>query len=192
MNKKVFISMLTLSVIFLVGLYVFKIFFPQEFMMSIQSEKIIQICEFIDNHKWANILFGFGIGIVFDYFYFGAVCRQKILNWKLLLIIIFYGIGLNCYYNFVPVNFIANNSTLIMAISSCYMILVPIFFTNELKPLAITYCANFLSQSLFIVIRNITMISANTTSLTTFLFALDNYLWIICCYLIFNMKEKEN
>ena len=41
MNKKVFISMLILSISFLLGLYVFKIFFPQEFMMSIQNERII-------------------------------------------------------------------------------------------------------------------------------------------------------
>ena len=51
MNKKVFISMLILSISFLLGLYVFKIFFPQEFMMSIQNERIIAIGTFIDNNK---------------------------------------------------------------------------------------------------------------------------------------------
>ena len=50
MNKKVFISMLSLVISFLVGIYVLKIFFPEEFMMSIQNEQLVAIGKFIDSH----------------------------------------------------------------------------------------------------------------------------------------------
>lgn len=51
MNKKVFVSMLVLTIVFLAVMYVLKIFFPQEFMMSIQNERLVAVGSFIDNHK---------------------------------------------------------------------------------------------------------------------------------------------
>ena len=81
MNKKVFISMLTLSVIFLVGLYVFKIFFPQEFMMSIQSEKIIAIGTFIDSHEWLYYLCC-GLTSFLTYWLYCCACSGRLyLKW---------------------------------------------------------------------------------------------------------------
>lgn len=50
MNKKVFVSMLVLSMSFLMGLYILKIFFPQEFVMSIENDRLMLIGNYIDNH----------------------------------------------------------------------------------------------------------------------------------------------
>lgn len=105
-----------------------------------------------------------GIGLIFDFFYFGAVCRQKILEWRLLLIVVLYNVALNIYYCFAPFDIIVRYSMLVMVVSSCYMILLPTLFTNELLPLAVTYCVNLISQELFIMIKDVVTISANANS----------------------------
>ncbi|MEG1509427.1 MAG: hypothetical protein RR454_03110, partial [Clostridia bacterium] len=56
MNKKVYLSMIILTVSFLFGMYLLKFFFPQEFLMTIENQQIISIGAFIDNHIWAKVL----------------------------------------------------------------------------------------------------------------------------------------
>src|SRR5699024_11955285 len=62
---------ISLVVIFLIACYVLKIFFPEQFVLSVENETIITIGNYIDNNKWASIIYGIIIGCVFDYFYFG-------------------------------------------------------------------------------------------------------------------------
>lgn len=190
-SKKLYIAMLIMVLAFMIGLYVVKLWFPEQFAMSIGNDRIIWLGEFIDAHVWIRFAFMLGIGLIFDFFYFGAVCRQKILEWRLLLIVVLYNVALNIYYCFAPVDIIVRYSMLVMLVSSCYMILLPTLFTNELLPLAVTYCVNLMSQELFIMIKDVVTISANANSLTTLLFALDNYLWMVICYLVFNIKNKD-
>lgn len=192
MNKKVFISMLALVVSFLVGIYVLKIFYPEEFMMTIQNEKLIKVGTFIDNHKWLYLIVYFISGLISDYLYFGAVCRQKLLNWKLLLIIIIYDLAFASLYTFGTIELISELSNVIIALSTAYMIFVPMLFTKELKPLSITYTANYVSQALSLYIRSLPILLITTNILTTLLMSVECYFWLLLCYIIFNYKEKKN
>ena len=58
MNKKVLRTMITLVVVFLVALYVLKIFFPEQFVMAIQNEQFIAVGNFIDTNQFADYIFG--------------------------------------------------------------------------------------------------------------------------------------
>lgn len=186
MNKKVFISMLSLCVAFLVGCYVLKIFFPQEFALGIDNARIIAIGTYIDTHKWASMLFGILTGILFDWFYFGSVTQKLIPHFALIIVMVVYNVLLAVYYFCLPIEIVANNATTIVVISNLYMILTPMFFTNHIKPLSITYSINIVSQLLLLFIRDLSLITDNINSLTSLIWGIDNYLWIMLTYIIFN------
>lgn len=183
MNKKVFISMLTLSVIFLVGLYVFKIFFPQEFMMSIQSEKIIAIGTFIDSHEWLYYLCC-GLTSFLTYWLYCCACSGRLyLKWYEVLEIV--GVIVICR----AVNFY--DTTLATAISLCSFLFLPAIMKGDLKKTAIIYTTHTMCQSLSLGIRSLPIYLTSVNFITMFIFGIESYLWLILFYIIFNYK-KEN
>ena len=192
MNKKVFVAMLMLTIVFLTGLYVVKIFFPNEFLMVIENDRLVAIGEFIDNHIAINFILGVILGIIFDYLYFGAVCRKLKLNFKLVLVIVVYNVIYNSLYTFLSTNIISEYSSIFIIASTIYMILLPVLFTKELLPLSITYTINSISQLLSLSIRNLNVLLTTSNFITMFLMTIETYLWLVLCLIIFNYKEKEN
>ena len=191
MNKRVIKVMLALIIVFLAAYYVLKFFFPEEFVMMIETPGLVAAGEFIDKHLWLSIPLGTLIGFTTDYLYFGAVCRQRKLNKILLLCITVYSIAFELFYIFVPQDFIVENTNAIIVIQTCYMILLPMFFTKELKPLAITYSINSVAQLLTLSIRNLGMLLTYTTLLTNFLVCFESYLWLLLLFVLFNFYNKE-
>ena len=185
MNKKVFIAMLILTISFLVSFYVLKIFFPQEFVMSIQNEQLIKIGTFIDTHKWAYYLFGSFTSFVTYYLYCCAVCKRLRLKWYECLIIlatILISIGLT----------FTNNANLLSHFNVCSMFILPLIFGGKLKETAIVFSVHGLAQILTLGIRNLPIYIAYYNSLIFAMLTLECYFWLILFYIIFNYKQKEN
>lgn len=183
MNKKVFISMLTLSVIFLVGLYVFKIFFPQEFMMSIQSEKIIAIGTFIDSHEWLYYLCC-GLTSFLTYWLYCCACSGRLyLKWYEVLEIV--GVIVICR----AVNFY--DTTIATAISLCSFLFLPAIMKGNLKNTAIIYTTHTICQALSLGIRSLPIYLTSVNFITMFIFGIESYLWLILFYIIFNYKKEK-
>ena len=184
MNKKVFVSMLTLTIVFLVGLYVLKIFFPEEFMMSIQNRQLIKIGVFIDNHKWLYYICC-GITAFITYWFFLCACKGKLyLNWKEILVVIAFIVIVRIvgFYDY-------NLRTHISIIS---FFIIPLIFKYDLKKATIIYSVHGLAQSLSLTIRNLPIYLKNINFITTFCFGLECYLWLILFYVLFNYRKKEN
>lgn len=183
MNKKVFISMLSLSIAFLIGMYVLKIFFPQEFMMSIQNEKIITIGAFIDNHEWLYYLCC-GVTSFITYWLYCCACTHRLcLKWYEILLII--GTVVVCR----AINFYDMNMANI--ISWCSFMFLPALMGADIKTSAIVFTTHSISQGLSIGIRSLPMYLTTTNFITMFIFGLESYLWLILMYIIFNYKIKE-
>ena len=125
MNKKVFKTMIALVVIFLIALYVLKIFFPEQFVMSIENENLIAIGNYIDNNTWAYYLFGIATSFLTYWLYLCAVCKQWYLKWWQCLIVLGV-IGLSIGLNFVDVN-------LCSAFNVISMMILPIMFKANTK-----------------------------------------------------------
>lgn len=191
MNRKVLKVMIALVVIFLCALYVAKIFFPEQFAMSIQNQTLVNIGTYIDTHAWSYFITQFAIGCLFDYMYFGAVCKKYKLHWSLFIIIVLYNIGFSTFYTFGSAELIMNMANIVVAISSCYMILVPMFYTKELKPLSIAYCVNAVAQLLSLNIRGISLLMTNANSLIMILMSFECYLWMFLLLMLFNYKNKK-
>ena len=190
MNKKVFISMLCLSISFILVSYILKIFFPEIFLIAVTNENVVIAGNYIDSHKWLYYIVMFCIGMLSDYLYFGAVCKKFKISYILLIIMIVYNLILEALYTFVP-NFVSTYTNIIIAVSTCYMILVPLFFSKDIKSLAITYSVNCMAQILSLSIRGLPLLLINVNTLNTLILSLDAYIWLFICLLIFTYKNKE-
>lgn len=183
MNKKVFISMLSLSVSFLIGMYILKIFFPQEFMLSIQNEKIILIGNYIDSHSWLYYTCC-GITSFITYWLYCCACKHKLyLKWYEILLVI--ATIIICRV----VNFYDTNMAMI--ISWCSFMFLPALMGGDIKTSAIVLTIHSISQGLSLNIRNLVIYLATGNFITISLLAIDMYLWLVLFYIIFNYKIKE-
>lgn len=181
MNKKVLKTMIALVVIFLVALYVLKIFFPEQFVMSIENETIITIGNYIDSNAWAYYLFGIATSFLTYWLYLCAVCKRWYLNWWQCLIVLAV-IGASIGFGFVDIN-------LYSALSYTSFILLPFIFKAEFKPVAIVFTIHIFAQFLTTSIRNLTAYIVMPNSITIFLMTFDCFLWLLIFYLYFNYKE---
>lgn len=181
MNKKVFRTMIALVVIFLVALYVLKIFFPEQFVMSIENEKLIAIGNYIDNNEWAYYLFGIVTSFLTYWLYLCAVCKKWYLNWWQCLIVLAV-IGASIGFNFVDVN-------LCSALSYSSFIFLPFIFKAELKLVAIVFTIHIFAQFLTTSIRNLPVYMVNVNSLIFALITIEMYFWLLLFYIYYNYKE---
>lgn len=184
MNKKVLKTMIALVISFLVGLYVLKIFFPQEFLLVVENEKIVQIGNYIDSHKWAYYLFGVASSFFTYSVYCGAVCKKWILKWWHYLIILAV-IGVNILLTKYDIN-------LYTAFSIASFVVLPFIFKSDLKSVAICYSIHLFNQSLTLSIRDVGLYMKNMNSLTLNMVGLESFVWLLLLYTFFNYNKKEN
>jgi hypothetical protein len=181
MNKKVFVSMLTLCVVFLAFLYVAKIFFPQEFMMSIQNERIIKIGTYIDTHKWLYNIVSVVPPFIVYFLYCCASSQRKVLSVKELAIIALLVISIRAL-SYV-------DDTIATAIELSSFLFLPYFCKGELKRSAIIYSTHTLSQALSLSIRNLPIYLTNINFAVAIFMTFECYLWLVLFYIIYNYKE---
>lgn len=183
LNKKVWTAMLVLTVVFLCFLYVAKIFFPQEFVMCIENERLIQIGNFIDNHRLIYYVFCAITSFITYYLYCGACCKKLKFNFKEILFIICTIVGIRLI-NFVDVNIATH-----LNISS--FIFIPAILKGDLKLTSITYLIHGLAQILSLSIRNLPMYLSTNNTVIIVLLSIDMYFWLLLLFIIFNYKKEE-
>lgn len=183
MNKKVFVSMLTLCVVFLVGLYIAKIFFPQEFMMSIQNERVIKVGTFIDNHKWLFYICGAITAFITYWLYCCASSGRKYLYWYecLEILAVILSIRLLSFYD--------DNIASILEITSFFFL--PAIMKGNINNCAISFTIHGISQGLSLTIRSLPIYLRTFNFATKFVIGLESYLWLVLLYIIFNNKENK-
>ncbi len=183
MNKKVFVSMLALTFIFLVGLYVAKIFFPNEFIMVIENEKLVEIGYYIDSHEWLYYICCGLVSFVTYYLYCCACCgRAKLKFYEILLIIAVIVLvrGISIF-----------DTNISYAIQVSSFLFLPYLMKGKLRNSAITYTIHCLAQALSLSIRNLPLYLTHINFITSLLMAFECYLWLILLCVIFNYKPKK-
>ena len=182
MNKKVVKAMLALVVIFLVGLYILKIFIPDKFVMVIENEKLVEIGNYIDSHKWAYYLFGIISSFITYWLYFCATMKKWYLNWWQILIvfaIIGGSIGLSFY-----------NTTLMSAFTIIAMLVVPLLFKGDAKYTLVVFSTHYLAQTLTLQIRNLPLYMTAINSITLHLVGIESLFWLLLFYIYPHIKEN--
>lgn len=191
MNKRVYKVMLALVLTFITGIYILKVFFPNDFMLIVENEHLVKLGTVIDSTPVFNYTCSFLIAFIFDYLYFGAVCQQKNLDKRLVILIILYNAFYVAFYRLAPAHIVARSTNLLIALSNCYMILVPMFFTKYIRGLSVTYTINAVAQLLTLNIRNLNLLLTNTNFVIITLMSAECYLWLILCYMLFTRKEEK-
>lgn len=183
MNKKVLKTMIALIMIFLCAFYVLKIFFPEQFVMVIENERLIMIGNYIDKHLWLYIMISCITNFITYWLYLCAVTRKWRLNWKELITVLIVITVTQGLYNLDP--------TLSSGINIIAMICLPLISKADLGDVAIVFSFNYLSQLLSTLIRSLPLLLTNVNFMTIFLMTLEQYFWLLLFYLYFNLK-KEN
>ena len=184
MNRKVFSSMLVLCIVFLLFCYVLKIFFPEEFVLVVQNERLIQIGAFVDNHLLVRYICA-AITSFITYWLFMCTCKQSwYLNWKECLAIL----GTIILIRLIGI--IDGNISSHLNISAFFVL--PLIFKHNLKIATVVYTVHGLAQVLSLSIRNLPMYMASMNYLTILVCTLETYIWLILFYIVFNYsKGKE-
>lgn len=176
--------MLVLSISFLIGLYVLKIFFPQEFVMSIENDRLVQIGTFIDNHLWLYYICC-GITAFITYWLYCCACSSRLyLKWYECLYIIatIITIRLISFYD-------ESLSTVISVVSFVFL---PALTKGNIKQCALVYTVHGIAQALSLSIRNLTIYLATNNFITVLLLSIDMYFWLLLFYILFNYRKKES
>ena len=183
MNKSVFISMLTLSIGLLAGMYILKIFFPQEFLFVIENERIIAVGEYIDGHAWLYYICC-GITAFITYWLYCCACAGKKALTVKENICVLVAVILSRAVNFFDVNIATHIST------SAFFIL-PLILKFNMKSGAIIFMIHGFAQILSLSIRSLPMYLTNVNFITTLFIGLESYFWLILFYIIYNYKKQE-
>ena len=184
-NKKLYISMLILVGVFLVLMYVLKIFFPQEFVMAIENKNIILIGEFIDNKEWLYTICCVITSSITYYLYICASSHRMKLNCYEIITIIIVSLGIRLVGLYI-------DSNLRTILSMCSFFILPAIMGADLKTLSIVYTVHSISQYLTLKIRDLPLFFTNNINFISGIFlTLECYLWLILMFIIFNYKKED-
>ena len=178
--------MLILSIVFLVGMYVLKIFFPAEFVLAIENERIIAIGTFIDSHEWLYYICC-GITAFITYYLYCCACSKRLwLKWYEVLYILITIVLIRAISLYV-------NDSISLVINWTSFAFLPALCKGDMKRCALIFTTHSLMQVLSLNIRNLTIYFTNTPNFVTSMFVgFESYLWLVLMYVIFNYNKKEN
>ena len=182
MNKRVLRTMLALVVIFLGAVYVLKIFLPEQFVFIIENEQLITIGRYVDSNIWLYNIIAVITSFISYWLYLGAVLKKYVLHWKELIAVAVAIAVTHLLYEF--------DQGLYSAASIAFMLLIPMIFKAEYKPVAIVFSIHCISQNLSLTIRNIPSLLTNVNFASVFLLTAESYLWLLLFYLYYNYKEE--
>ena len=183
MNRKVLKVMIGLVVAFLVTDYILKIFFPEQFAMSITNPKFVAIGEFIDERQWLVDICDAITSFLTYWLYICAVTRKWTLSFKEFLLVCL-AIALNYFAYMYDVN-------LAVAISVTAMIGIPAISGAQLKDVAIVYCIHQFAQMLSITIRDFPSYLTNISYMPRLFMVLECYFWLLLFYFLYNYRKEE-
>ena len=180
-SKKLYVSMLILVIAFLFFMYILKIWFPEQFVMAIENERIIKIGNYIDSHK---ILYYICCGIsafATYWLYLCAVSHRLYLKWyECLYVAIAVLVSILCSIY---------DPTLYIIVNWTSFVILPALCKGDMKSCAIVLTTHALAQMFSLRIRNFTLyFTNNITFITSLLMTLESYLWLVLMYIIFNIK----
>lgn len=175
--------MLSLCVAFLAGLYVLKIFFPQEFIIGVSNQAIIKIGDLIDSSKISYYVFHILISLLTYSLYLCAIQHKLFLNWKEIIVVLitiagnigisFYDTTFSTYYGIIA------------------MVILPRIFKGDMQYMPIVFSIHSISQLLTLKIRDLPMYIMQSNSITFLCLTIDMYLWLALFYIIGNYKNKK-
>lgn len=183
MNYKVAKTMLVLCVVYLVGFYVLKFFFPEVLLQTITNPTIIRFGEVMNEYKILEYVFRLTSNyVVFYLFACASSGKFKFDLWQYLTLIGFVIIA-TIFIEFLP-NLYTHTSIVLMFLSALIckgnLLYATISFTIH------GYLSQFLGA-----IRGFETVMIYFNAISGFLIATEGYVWLLLLAIIFNIKENK-
>lgn len=183
MYKKVIKTMIYLVIVFLIGLYVLKFFFPNEFVMVIENQTLVAVGDFIDNHIWVYRICSVFTCYLTYWLYLCALKGKFTLNWKENLVVLLVIIITQVVYEF--------DAQVYSGLSVVAMVALPLIVRANLKDVAIVFGVHAMAQVLSMSIRGLPLLLQHTNFITIFLMTIECYFWLLLFYLYYNLKRRN-
>ena len=183
MNKKVLRMMITLVAVFLIAIYVLKIFFPEQFVMVIQSEWLVNFGHIVDESWLIHELCAIVTSFITYWLYICAVTRKWFLNWKELIMV-----AIAIALNHVLFEFDVTIATYIPIIA---MVVIPAVSNANIKNVGIVFSFHCISQLLSTSIRSLPLLLKDVNYASILMLTLECYFWLLLFYFIFNYKKEK-
>ena len=184
MNKKVLKTMITLVIVFLVALYVLKIFFPEQFVMAIQNEKIVEFGKLVDNNLWLHIILGTITSFATYWLYLCAVNSKWKLGYKYCILLIVISLSIQLLYYFV-------DTSVSTVLGTTAMVCLPAINPVSSRRVGIVFGVHSISQWLSTKIRGLPFMLVNVNYASVFILMCEGYFWLLLLYLYFNYKKGD-
>ena len=185
MYKRVLKTMIALVCVFLVALYILKIFFPEQFIMVIEDDNLLLIGNYVDNNLWLHIILACITSFLTYWLYIGAVTRKWCLNYRELVSVVIAIAVTQTLYSF------ESTTALASGISIISMFAIPIISNANLKDVTLVFSIHSLSQILSTSIRQLPFMLTNVNYATILLMGIECYFWLLLFYLYFSIKEMK-
>lgn len=183
MNKKVLKTMIILVAVFLAGLYVVKIFFPEQFVMVIENDAFVKVGQFIDQREWLKEICDIITSFLTYWLYLCALTKRWYLNWKQILVVLGTIAITHGLYYLDPV--------LCGGVSVVAMIILPALFKANSKDIAIVFSIHYLAQLLSTLIRSLPLLLTSVNYITILFLMIEAYFWLLLFYFYYNYKKGD-
>ena len=187
MNYKVSKTMLILCVVYLLGFYVLKFFFPEILLQSITSPTILTLGKFINS--WIGFEYIIGLICSFATLYLFACASSG--NFKLskisLIVISVATILITLVLDLLPELYTHTSIVLMFACAVAQK--------GKLSYATISFALHgYLSQFLLSIrgFETIIIQISEIGLLSSLILGFEMYVWLVLLAIIFNIKEKEN
>ena len=182
---------LILCGVLLVAFLILKIFFPEIIIGVAEIPRVVKFGEYVDSNLWAYYLFTFLTSFLGGYVYTCACCKKKVLNWKGLIVVIFFNAFPLLIYAFFPQIY---TPTLYLS-----FILMPFFtmLTDKDKDysvainIIICFSLDIIFASLSVIVRDISLLVSYPNSATFTILLIDGFIWRALMYFYCNNKKGE-
>lgn len=178
--------------IMLIAFYLLKIINPEFVIELSEIDRVVELGEYVDSHKWAYYLFFFIISFAGGYFYVCACCRKKSLNFRDVCILAIEVILLFVVEKYLMQYYIYINwfCMLIMPTIICRL-----DGRNDIKYLYSTVSCltiHSIAQLISLEIRNISLMISFPNSASFTVLTIDAFIWLVLLYNFYNFKEDYN
>lgn len=184
MNIKIAKTLLTLSIIYIVGFYVIKFIFPDFLLLQITDPNVLNFGKFVESSPvYLEIYYCLSSFLTFYLFVCASRGSFKI-NWKHLIYLVVAVVINELVGIFLP--------KLLVQTSTSLMFLLALLCKGKLSYTAISFVIHgYLSQFLF-SIRGFDTIMPYINIASGFVLSLECYAWLILLALVFYLKEKKD
>lgn len=184
MNKGVLQTALCMIFLTILGLYIGKLLYPENFIFILENPRLIAIGNYIDTHRWAYYFASFGFCFATYWLFVCAACRKKYLVKKELRIATIVIIISYLLSEIAP--------SMSSYIDIVCMLLLCVGFKATIKDYAFVFSVDIFASILLILTRGVFVYVASTNFMLGAMAALESYLWLIALYLIQNYFKKES